>query len=123
MTRPHANLRFMYLCDTEATVWGKWLWGCAWRPEPRGDCKGPQGFRLSIIPAVKPTGKPESCTWLAQEGNPSHSHERRNNSFKTRCFTAIASSFPCNKEEMQAPLLMFYFCGPDLFASDFHQFL
>lgn len=99
---------------------------CAWRSEPCGDHKGPQGFGLSIFPAVKLTDKPEFCTWLAQERKPSHCHERRNdNSFKTKCFTAIASSIPiaCNKEEMQASLLMFYFYGPALFASDFHQFL
>lgn len=102
------------------------LWGCAWRSEPCGDRKGPQFFGLSILPAVKLTDKPEFCTWLAQQRKPSHCHERRNdNSFKTKCFTAIASSIPiaCNKEEMQASLLMFYFYGPALFASDFHQFL
>lgn len=101
------------------------LWGCAWRSEPCGDCKGPQVFRLNILPAVKPTDKPESSTWLAQEGSPSHCHKRRNdNLFKTRCFTDIALSVPiaCNEEEMQASLLMFYFYGPALFASDFHQF-
>lgn len=102
------------------------LWSCVYRSELCGDCKEPRVFTLSILPAVKPTDKPESCSRLAQEKNPLHCHGRRTDiSMKTRCFTDIISSVPIvyKKEEMQASLLMFYFCGPALFASDFHHFL